>query len=363
MKEKQRIADVIEILENFAPPKLAYSWDNVGLLVGDRDQEITRILLSLDVTPKVAQYAVKNNYNLIITHHPLFLNPLKNITDPLYLSLIRNNIAVYTMHTNLDLVREGVSRALADKLGLEKLKFIEQETETFHIALYVPEEDAHRVAAAVHQAGGGVIGNYSHCLNRYPVTGQFKPIEGSAPVIGSQDQLEELTEAKLEFFVDKPLLDGVIKAIHSTHPYETPAYATYPLQQSSLNYGLGIYGDLPEAVTIKDFAHLVKERLQAPFVKLWLADQTPEKKIRKVAVCGGSGSSLISKISSKAEIFVSADFTYHKILESPIPLIDAGHFYTEYPVLETLKKLLLPMQMEIEVMSINKADIGHLSSV
>ncbi|MBW6515543.1 MAG: Nif3-like dinuclear metal center hexameric protein [Candidatus Cloacimonetes bacterium] len=360
MKVKKRVADVIEVLEDFAPPKLAYSWDNVGLLIGERDSEISKVLVCLDVTPSVVEHAIKNNFSLIIAHHPLIFNPLKNVTDPLILKLIRNNVSVYVMHTNLDLVKNGVSKALADRLGLQNLKFIEQDTETYHIALYVPPEDVSIVADAVHRAGAGIIGNYSHCLNSYQVKGQFKPLEGSDPALGTYNKLEKLEETKLEFFVAKPLLDRVLNAIHTAHPYETPAYAIYPQQQSSLNYGLGIIGELANPLSLKELVILVKEKLVAPFVKLWLANESPDKEVSKIAVCGGSGSSLIEKAANIADVYISADFTYHKILESKIPLIDAGHFYTEYPILNVLKELLQPLNLDIEVLDITKADIGKL---
>ena len=363
MKDRLQIKDIMNLLEELAPPKLAYHWDNVGLLVGERNAVVNRILLSLDITPSIVDHAVKKGFDLIITHHPLIFNPIKNVTEPMILKLIKNDIAVYTMHTNLDQIREGVSKALADRLGLTKTKFVEQSTEVYHIALYVPQEAASEVADAVHQAGAGIIGNYSHCLNSYSVMGQFKPLQNSEPAKGSRNKLEKLTETKLEFFVEKPLLENVIRVIHDTHPYETPAYAIYPQQQSSLNYGLGIIGELKKAVTLHDLALQTRKNLQAPFVKIWPAGESMQKKVRKVAVCGGSGSCLIDQVAGEADVFISADFTYHKILESKIPLIDAGHYYTEYPILEVLYQKLGKFHLDIEILDIERADITYLISL
>lgn len=355
-----KIKEIIEQLELVAPSQLAYNWDNPGLLVGNRESETEKVLLALDVTKSVVDYAIETGSKLIVTHHPLFLNPVKRVTDPLVLKLIENRIAVYTMHTNLDQVKDGVSKALADKLGLIKPKFISHDSSVYHIALYVPPSDAEKVAEAVHQAGAGVIGNYSHCLNSYDVGGQFKPLPGSHPAIGEEGGLEKLQETKLEFFVDYPLLERVKRAIHTAHPYETPAYTVYQLQQNSPNFGLGVVGELEEVITLQEIAQKAKKVLHAPFVKLWLADESLDKPVRKVAVCGGSGSSLIEKVTGRADVFISADFTYHKVLESRIPLIDAGHFYTEYPVLKVIERALAPMSIETEIMDLRKAEAERL---
>ena len=358
-----RLKDIIRVLEDFAPPKLAYSWDNTGLLIGDEESDISKVLLALDVTPSVVKQAIEKGFDLIITHHPLFITPMKRINDPLILKMIRHGISLYTMHTNLDLVKDGVSKALAEKFKLRNTDFISKETATYHIALYTPPEAVEKVASALHEAGAGIIGNYSHCLNSYRVSGQFRPLEGSNPALGSRDELESLEEIKLEFFVDEPLLESIKGVIHSVHPYETPAYAIYPLQQQSLNYGLGVIGDLPAPVKIGELAQIAKERLQAPFVRLWLADKTADTEVKRVAICGGSGSSLIESIAGKADIFISADFTYHKIMDSPLPLIDAGHFYTEYPVLTRLQALLKPLNLTTEVIDIWKLEVGNLLTV
>jgi dinuclear metal center YbgI/SA1388 family protein len=355
-----KIRKIMELLESFAPARLAYDWDNVGLLLGELESEVSNILLALEVTPSIADYAIKEKFDLIITHHPLFLKPLHRINDPLIFKLIRNGVSLYSMHSNLDIIREGVNKALADKIGLQNLEFINRDTRTFHIALYVPPVEAQRVAEAVHQAGAGVIGNYSHCLNSYTVDGQFKPLSGSNPTIGETGEMEKMEEMKLEFFVDEPLLQKVIQAIENSHPYETPAYAISTLEQKSLNYGLGIIGVLKKPTTLRILATETKKALKANFVKLWPANESPDKKVRKVAVCGGSGSSLIDSVTGRADVFISADFTYHKILESRIPLIDAGHYFTEYPVLQVLKDLLLPLKIRTEIMEIGKGDAGKL---
>ncbi|MCD4652144.1 MAG: Nif3-like dinuclear metal center hexameric protein, partial [Candidatus Cloacimonetes bacterium] len=227
----------------------------------------------------------------------------------------------------------------------------------YQIAVYCPEESLERITEAVFQAGAGTIGSYGNCCNTYPVDGQFKPSEGSNPTVGSINKLEKVHEIKLEFFADSTNLDKVIETVIATHPYETPVYAVYPLKQKSR--GMGYIGQLPQAMSLKKLAQYTKQQLGAPFVKLWLSDKSLETIVKSVAVCGGSGSSFINQAKS-AEVYISGDFTYHAILESPLPLIDAGHFYTEQPVLAVLKKILSPKSSEIALYTREEHEISRL---
>jgi dinuclear metal center YbgI/SA1388 family protein len=362
MKERLTVQQITNFLEKMASSRLSYSWDNVGLLVGEGNAEVSKILLTLDITPRVIDYSIAAKADLIISHHPLFFSPLKKINDPDLLRLIKNGIAVYCMHTNLDVIDRGVSHAAASLIGVETKGFLSEHSDlkTYHIAVYVPEESVDQVSKAVFDAGAGVIGNYDHCLNSYPVSGQFKPLAGSNPTIGQSGTVECVNETKIEFFADSFIISQILTAMHLAHPYETPAYAVYPVEQKSLNYGLGITGSLKQEMSLQQFAEMVRDKLQAPFVKLWPADKSPQTMIKKIALCGGSGSSEIRNAERKADVFVSSDFTYHKILESKIPLIDAGHFFTEFPILAHLKEKLTEFKVEIETYEIEKADIQKL---
>jgi len=357
--EQIKVKDIVEHIHKIANPGLAYDWDNAGFQLGDAEAEVKKILLTLDVTENAIKKAIKENVDLIISHHPFIFRPIKNITNPLYLKLIKNNISVFCAHTNLDVVQKGVNFALAEKLGLKNLEFISSESgsKLFQIAVYVPENSMEVVAEAVFQAGAGTIGNYENCLNDYEVSGQFKPLEGSNPAIGEKNKLEKVIERKLEFFVDSFNLNRIITAMKSAHPYETPAFAVYPQEKSSENYGLGLIGELTEEMSIKDFSQKVKKDLNAPFIKLWLAEQSQQDFVKKIAICGGCGSSLLNKVYSRADIFVSGDFTYHTLLDSKIPLIDAGHFYTEYPVLQNLREMLSDFEVEILELKIEEHEI------
>ncbi|NQV19172.1 MAG: Nif3-like dinuclear metal center hexameric protein [Armatimonadetes bacterium] len=344
-----KVKDIVAHFHEIANPELAYEWDNVGFQLGDAEAEVKKILLTLDVTENAIKKAIKEDVDLIISHHPFIFRPIKKITNPLYLKLIKKNISVFCAHTNLDLVKKGVNFAFADKLGLQNLEFISNESgsKLLHVAVYVPEDFMEQVVNSVFEAGAGIIGNYSNCLNDYKVSGQFKPLKGSNPLIGETGKLEKVTERKLEFFVDSFSLNKVISAMKQAHPYETPAYAVYPQEKQSDNYGLGLIGDLNKELTIEEFSRFVKKRLKAKFVKLWLAGKNLDSTIKKIAICGGSGSSLLSKVYGRADIFVSSGFDYHTLLDSKIPLIDAGHFYTEYPVLENMRKMLSGFEVEI----------------
>ncbi|MFO7896539.1 MAG: Nif3-like dinuclear metal center hexameric protein, partial [Candidatus Cloacimonadales bacterium] len=206
------------------------------------------------------------------------------------------------------------------------------------------------------------IGNYSDCLNSLPVEGQFRPSPASNPHLGAQDKLEKVQEIKLEFFAESISLPAIIKALQRSHPYETPVYALYP-QERSKNFGLGLLGNLAAPEKMSDFAQRVKRELAVPALNLWPAKYSDDKLISRVAVCGGSGSSLLSQLSGQADIFVSADFTYHTILDSKIPLIDAGHFYTEYPVLEVLENLLQNFDCEISKLTPAEHEISRLQNI
>lgn len=363
--KKERIITVSEIVNHLhaiAHPNLAFEWDNVGFQIGDGSRQVKKILLTLDVTENAINKAIKEKADLIISHHPFIFKPIRKITNPLYLKLIKNDIAVFCAHTNLDVIKQGVNSALAEKLQLQKVEFLTSDSgsSVYHVAVYVPTGNMVEVANAVFAAGAGIIGNYVNCMNDYEVSGQFLPRAGSKPILGIQDKLEKVVERKLEFFVDSFKFPKVLEAMKKAHPYETPAYAVYPQEKSNENYGLGMLGELKQEMTLEEFAKFVIIQLKAPFVKLWPADKKKSMSIKKVAVCGGSGSSLISQIYGRADVFVSADFTYHPILDSKVPLIDAGHFYTENPVLQNLREMLKEFDLEIIELSAEEHEISKL---
>ncbi len=360
-----KVMDVLNLIHSFANPALAYKWDNVGLQLGSGEQPVKKVLLTLDVTENAIAQAVENGFDLIVSHHPFIFKAVKKICDPRFLTLIKNDISVIASHTNLDVVKGGVNTVLASRLGLKNQEFISTslDTELYRFVVYVPSENADKVAEAAFKAGAGVMDNYKDCMSYSYVQGQFIPMEESNPIVGKKGEKETITELQMEFQVESFKLNKLLREVIKAHIYETPAYYVYPLKQDSPNYGLGLFGELEEEISLRDFAEFVKTELKAPNVKLWPGSKTPDKMVKKIAVCGGSGSSLLSRVQGKADVLVSADFTYHTILDSKVPIIDAGHFHTEYPVLEILENLIKPLEVKTEIMKMENHEISKLEFI
>lgn len=334
------ISELMKYLDSRAPLRTAEGWDNVGLLVGDPQRVANKALVAMDVTPAAARKALEAGADLIVSHHPLIFNPLKQISDPLLLTLIENKIAVICLHTNLDVAPGGVNQALADALGLEVTGQLSQETGSkwHHVVASVPAEQAWKVAEAAFAAGAGRIGNYASCSTRHQVSGTFLPLDGAKPFTpGAQSgKLSEVDEAELEFMADDFTLPGVLAAINASHPYETPLIYHFPVANANPAYALGLLGKFPGQPNLEEIAGLVKERLRCPHPILWRAEREPGFRPRRIAVCGGAGASLLSQAQRGADLYITGDLGYHRLLDSTIPLIDAGHFHTEFPVLERL---------------------------
>ncbi len=358
------IKEIISFMQNIAPKELAYSWDNVGVMVGDVNQTTEKILLTLDVTESVIEKAIRENIGLIISHHPFIFRSLKNVTDPKIIRLIKNNIVVYSAHTNLDVVTEGVNFALANRLKLTNLQFLQSniEKEMFQIAVYVPSEYSEQILSTVFKAGAGQIGSYSRCNSRYQVQGSFFPDSKVNPTIGEKESLNLVHEEKLEFVCDSVYLTNVIRSMIQVHPYETPVYYVYKLQQNSQNFGLGYIGNSFENMNPEEFAQFVKEQLSAPFVKLWLPKESKNSMIQRVAVCGGSGGMILNS-AREADILVTGDINYHQFLDSVKPIIDAGHFFTENPVLDILEEKLKAFHIQIEKISYENHEYNQLKLI
>jgi dinuclear metal center YbgI/SA1388 family protein len=343
------VKDFHEKINLVAPFKAAYQWDNVGLLIGDMNAMIDKVLLTLDITDSITDYAIKHNIDLIVSHHPLMMQGVKSITQRKLLNLIENKIAVISAHTNLDVSKYGVNYTLANRLGLSNIQplSMSNDIKQYQVSVYTPEDALSKVLDAMHVVGAGVIGNYSHCATYFETSGQYKPLENSNPYHGEMGTLEKVKEIKLEVICEEINLQKTIQAMLQTHPYETPVYTVVELKQLSQNYGLGCYGDIESDLTLYDLSQHTKIKLNAPFVKLWTAGKSQDTIVKRIAVCGGSGNSIIHEAKQKADVFVSSDFTYHQLLDAPLPVIDAGHFFTENPVIYTLKDLFSELDCEI----------------
>lgn len=337
---------VCQVLEDVAPKRLAEEWDNVGLLIGSPNKQVSKVLLCLDVTPLVVEYARVHNYGLIVSHHPVIFRPLKALREDLVqgnlvTSIVRNDTAVYCAHTNWDNATLGTSYQLATILGLEQGLVLEVKgrLKVYKVVVYVPNSHLQTVFDSMSRAGAGHIGNYSHCSFRVEGVGTFLSLPGSKPYLGNCGQLEEVQEIRLEMVVPEVVLKRVTNVLLKAHPYEQVAYDVVELHNAGPDYGLGILSNLPKPMLAADFMR----QLKAHFPNMRLCGTLPEY-ISKVAVCGGSGADLFHKAKSRgADIFITGDVGYHVALEASLQgmvVVDAGHYETEVFILAEWKSIL-----------------------
>lgn len=341
MESLPTIANVTSALEAWAPPGSAQDYDNVGLQVGDAARTVETGLLALDATPEVLEEAKRRDADLIITHHPLLFRPLDGVTADGYVSslalrLAEAGMALYSIHTNLDAAPGGVSFALAGRLGLSNIGFLDGYEETLYkLAVFVPEDAFDSVRQALADAGAGQIGDYEACAFAVEGTGFFKPGEGTDPHIGEAGGgVESAQERKLEVEVARWNLKPVMAALEGAHPYEEVAYDLYPVQQKNSRAGLGALGEFETPQPLPAFLDRVATRLEAGSLRYAGNDDAT---IERVAVCGGAGSDFIGTArSAGADAYVTADVSYHEFFEVLSPdgapemaLIDPGHYETE----------------------------------
>ena len=346
------VKEVYNAIDSFAPFKRAEDWDNVGLLLGDPAAEVSGVLLSLDMTNDTLEEAFALGCNLIVTHHPVIFKPLKALTaDSLIYRATRRGISVICAHTNLDVAGYGVNFALADILGLSVTSPLDVLAEEPYnkIAVFVPPQAAEAVYEAMTAAGAGTLGNYAGCAYTSLGEGRFLPLEGANPAIGTVGKPERTEELRLEMIAPEEATPAVVAAMLAAHPYETPAYDVLENKALARRVGLGLVGNLPERMSPDQLAYWVQKRLGAKGLR-YFAAKTP---VERVAVCGGSGGSLLSKAVAKgAQALITGDVKHDVFLEAKrqgITLIDAGHFATENVVLPLLSRQLLLARPELSV--------------
>jgi len=353
-----RISDIVRYMEELAPANLAEDYDNVGLLIGNRGTKVNRILVCLEVSSKVVDEAVEKNVDLIVSHHPVIFKGLKRINGDdfkgsIIYKLIKNDIGVYSAHTNLDVAHGGVNNHLSSLLGLTKISNLTgyKSEKLFKIVVFVPVESIDSVRDSMSRAGAGWIGNYSDCSFMTKGIGTFMPLEGTNPYIGTRDKLEKVDEYRLETVVSKDNLQKVIEAMNNAHPYEEVAYDVYPLELNGKEYGMGNVGMLDEPRTLKNFISLVKEKLSVKTVRLI---GSIDREIKKVAVFCGSFDNRVARAAKlQADVLVTGDVKYHDamdMVEMGMCVIDAGHFNTERVIVPRLVQLLSNRFADLEVM-------------
>ncbi|WP_027088313.1 Nif3-like dinuclear metal center hexameric protein [Cohnella panacarvi] len=324
---------IIQFIERLAPKHYAVEGDKIGLQVGSAAREVRRVLVALDVNSAVVEEAAKLGAELIIAHHAVIYRPLAHLrTDTpagaLAARLLRNDIAVYISHTNLDTAEGGMNDWMAEALGLTGRDVLEEvhTDKLFKLVVFVPETHQDKVRAALFGAGAGWIGNYSHCSFNSEGTGTFLPREGTQPFIGQQGRLESAAEIRIETVVPQSVRKAVVSAMLKAHPYEEVAYDLYPMDLKGRSFGLGRVGVLPQPETLDQFAERVKQALDVPFVRIVGDGSRP---IRKVAVLGGSGAKYIRHATfAGADVLVTGDIDYHSAQDAEaagLAIVDPGH--------------------------------------
>jgi len=332
-----RIQDLVGLVNTLYPPSLAEEWDNVGLQAGDPGAELNRVLLCLDPSERALDAARTAGAQALLPHHPLIFRPLKNLTPGdetgrILFRAVREGIAVFCAHTNLDRARGGLNDWLAARLGLSAATPLAADRggDLIKLVVFVPSGYEGVVAEALFKAGAGRIGNYDRCSFAAAGIGTFCPGAGTNPFVGRQGETERMSEVRLEAILPREVQGRVVDRMLRAHPYEEVAYDLIPLANRRPQVGLGRIGRLAEPTTLEAFVAKVKKALGAPSLRL-VGD--PGRSVAKVALCGGSGASLLGEAARQgADVLVTGDVKYHeaRAAESQgMALLDAGHFATE----------------------------------
>lgn len=363
-----KVKDIIGFLNHYAPLSLQESYDNAGLLIGDESEEIEGVLITVDVTEEIVDEAIQMNCKLIVAHHPLIFEGLKKITGSNYVERIVkkalvNDIAVYASHTNLDNLWGGVNTKIADKLGVKNYSLLSPLKEKLlKLVYFVPVDHAEATRRAVFEAGAGHIGDYDSCSYNLEGFGTFKAGEGTDPFVGKQGQIHQENEMRIEVILPDYLQSRVLNSLLRAHPYEEVAYDLYPLKNQFDRAGMGVIGELDHEMKEIDFLNHLKETFDANGVRY---SPLLNKKIKKVAICGGSGSFLIKKaITQGADVFVTGDMKYHQFFDADkkILIADVGHYESEQVTKELFYEILTKKfpKFAIRLTEINSNPINYL---
>lgn len=330
-----KISYITSYLEELAPLGSQESYDNSGLITGDQDMEVTGILVTLDCLEASIDEALEKNCNVIIAHHPIVFKGLKKLSGNDYVSrtivkAIRNDIAIYACHTNFDNYRFGVNYEIANRIGLKEIKVLKPSKGTLNkLSCFVPHDYLETLKSALFGAGAGAIGDYTECSFSTEGKGTFKPMDGTNPFEGYIGERSEVQETKLEVLVSAHRIPPVLSAMMSAHPYEEVAYEIYPLLNENQFEGAGMIGILPEPMDELEFLRHLKSVFSCAVIR---HTRLLNRKVEKVAFCGGSGSFLLDKArAERADFYVTGDFKYHEFFDadSSIVVADIGHFESE----------------------------------
>lgn len=342
-----KIAEVIQLMGSIAPSRLAEDWDNVGLQVGDNNQKVENVLIALDFNREVLKEAVAKNCQLIITHHPLIFNSLSSINSQsesgsLIMELIKNEISLFSAHTNLDIAEGGLNDYLIKKLPVKNISLLKTTSEKNYnkLVTYIPEKDFKEVRDSLYEKGAGKFKNYSHSGFYQLGEGNFKPLETADPYLGEKDKVNEVKEVRFETIVSENNLNKVIKELLNKHPYEEPAWDLYKMENLKDKEGLGRVADLKKEFEMDEILKMIKEVYELDILK-----HVREKdSINKIALCSGSGADFIKDAYYQgADLYLTGDVKYHEAQlaeELGMSLVDFGHYGSEKFVRELLLERL-----------------------
>ena len=330
-----KIKDVIRIIEEIIPPVYAEDFDNTGLLTGNSEQDLKGILITHDSLEPVIDEAIMRGMNFILSFHPIIFKGLKSITGKNYversiIKAIKNDIAIYAVHTALDNQHFGVSGILAQQLGLQNQKTLIPQTHSLRqLVTYAPVDKAEKIREALFSVGAGKIGHYENCSFNVTGTGIFKALEKAQPYVGERGKLHYEEEERISLIFPKHLQDSIIRKLREVHPYEEVAYEIIRLENYNPEIGMGIIGELEQTVDEKEYLAYLKNKLNLSCIRY---SGLREKPISKVAVLGGSGSFAIqAALKAGADIFITSDIKYHEFYQSENQMIiaDVGHYESE----------------------------------
>ena len=341
-----KVKDITNIIEDFAPLSYQESYDNSGLIVGNTNDEVTGVLICLDCIETILDEAIANNCNMVIAHHPIVFSGLKQLNGKNYIErtvikAIKNNIAIYAAHTNLDNVQNGVSFKIAEKIGVKNCQVLQPKKSLLcKVVTYCPVDKADTVRQAMFDVDAGNIGNYEECSYNLEGIGTFKGKEGTNPYAGRIGELHQEKEIRIEVVVPTYKVNAVVENMIAAHPYEEVAYDIYELENNLETVGSGVIGELEADEDVTDFLKRLKIDLKTDCIR---HTELNSKKVKNVAICGGSGSFLLpNAIAAGADVFITGDFKYHQFFdaENDIIIADVGHYESEQYTSELIYEIL-----------------------
>lgn len=355
------VSHIIQCMESIAPGHLAEEWDNVGLQVGQRDWPVKKVWIALDPTLDVLKAAGTHRVDMLVTHHPIIFRPLTHVdpsspTGAIFTYALEHRIALFVAHTNLDTASGGVNDLLCERIGVVPLRPLQEipKQAFYKFVVYVPREHETRILETMIAGTAGTIGHYTDCTFRMKGMGSFRPHKAARPFAGSRGQLTHVEETRVETLVSSNELPGLIEQVRNVHPYEEMAFDVLPTTAPDRDTGLGRVGTLSNPMTLKAFSESIARGLKLSSVRI---AGPPELMVHDIAVCSGSGASLMSSfLSSGAQVYVSGDLKYHDARTAEaagVGLIDIGHFASEHIIVgvlaETLSRTLGPAHADILV--------------